>query len=241
MAPQLTATNGFDAPIAGAVNGARDQLLADARLALDQHRNGGAGGFLGGADDCMHARATRDDVAKRERACAAALDAIELARERAGGERIAQAHLQALGTNRLYDEIGRARPHGGDHIVDAAVGGLNDHRRGERSLAHLGEHAKTVEIGHDEIEHDRIKAIRASQQRDCGVAASGDDRLIARACDDVLEQAALNGIIVDDENALGHDGNSTQTDATKDCADLGRLWRMRLKGVLRLWYCAMYL
>src|SRR5712672_2288086 len=97
-------------PVAGAVNGACDQLLADTRLALDQYRNGGADGFLGGADDRVHAGAARDDVAKRERARAAALDAVELARERACRKRVAQAHLQPLGANRLDHEIGRARP-----------------------------------------------------------------------------------------------------------------------------------
>ena len=35
------------APLAGAVDGARDQFLADAGVAFDQHRNGGARGLLG--------------------------------------------------------------------------------------------------------------------------------------------------------------------------------------------------
>ena len=37
------------AALAGAVDGARDQLLADAGLALDQHRDGGGRRLLGGA------------------------------------------------------------------------------------------------------------------------------------------------------------------------------------------------
>ena len=59
---------------------------------------------------------------------AAALDAGKLAFEHAGGQRIAQRYLQPLGADRLDHEIGRARAHGGDDVVDAAVGGLHDHR-----------------------------------------------------------------------------------------------------------------
>ena len=235
MAPQLTATNGFDAPLAGAMNGARDQLLADTGLALDQHRNGGARGLLGGADDRVHARAAGDDVAECQRAGAAALEAVELAGERARRQRVAQAHLQALGADRLDHEIGRARAHRRDHIVDAAMGGLHDDRNGERGLAHLGEHAEAVEIGHHQVEHDRIDAVRAGQQRDGGVAALGDDRLVARARDHVFEQPTLDGIVVDDEDALGHDGTPrNRTERHSGCAELGRCWRMRFKGVLRL-------
>jgi hypothetical protein len=51
MAPQFTATNGL-APFARAMDGARDQLLADAGFALDQHRDQRGGRFLGGAQNC---------------------------------------------------------------------------------------------------------------------------------------------------------------------------------------------
>ena len=52
---------------------------------------------------------------------------------------------------------------------------------------------------------------------------SAHDRLVARARDHVFEEAALHGIVVDDENALRHDGNSTQTDATKALCRVGAM------------------
>ena len=116
------------APLAGAVDGARDQLLADAGFALDQHRDGGAGGLLGRAQHRLHARAAGDDVAEGERAGAAALDQLEFALERARRERVAQRDLQPLGADRLDHEIDGAGAHRGDDIVDAAMGGLHDHR-----------------------------------------------------------------------------------------------------------------
>ena len=44
MAPQLTVMNGLRLALALALDGARDQLLADAALALDQDGDVGGGG-----------------------------------------------------------------------------------------------------------------------------------------------------------------------------------------------------
>ena len=60
-----------------------------------------------------------------ERLC---FDARELAFERAGIERVAQADLQPLDADRLDHEIDGAGAHRRHHIVDAAVRGLHDHR-----------------------------------------------------------------------------------------------------------------
>ena len=115
-------------------------------------------------------------------------------------------HLQPLGADRLDHEIGRARAHRRDHVVDAAMRGLHDHRNGDAGLAHAGEHAEAVEIGHHEIEHDAVDraAVGAGQQLGRGVAAVGDDDLVADARDHVFEQPALHRIVVDDENTLDH-------------------------------------
>ena len=63
MAPQLTVTKGFERAVAGALDGAGDQLLADARLALDEDRDLRGGSALAEADDALHRRALGDDVA----------------------------------------------------------------------------------------------------------------------------------------------------------------------------------
>ena len=159
------------AALARAVDGARDQFLADAGFALDQHRDVRGGGLLGGAQHRAHARAAGDDVLEGERAGAAALDAGELALERARRERVAQRHLQPLGADRLDDEIDRAGAHRRDHVVDAAVRGLHDHRNGEAGVAHLGQHAEAVEVGHHEIEHDAVDGA-ASRPVSSATAAS---------------------------------------------------------------------
>ena len=139
MAPQLTVTNGFALAVAGALDGAGDQFLADAGLALDQDRDLRGGGALAEADDALHRRAAGDDVAEGEGAGRDALHARDLAFERAELQRVLDRHLQALGRGRLDDEIDGAGAHRRDHRVDAAVGGLHDHRdvraRSRASLA----------------------------------------------------------------------------------------------------------
>ena len=80
--------------------------------------------------------------------------------------------MQPLGADRLDHEIDRAGAHRGNDIVDAAMRGLHDHRHVDRRLAHFGEHAHAVEIGHHQIEDHAIdaRADGASEQRQRSVA-----------------------------------------------------------------------
>ena len=90
MAPQLTATNGLarrspEPWMARAISSLPTPDWPSISTGMAE-----PAAFSRGAQHCLHARAARDDVAERERAGAAALDAGELAFERARGERIAQ-------------------------------------------------------------------------------------------------------------------------------------------------------
>ena len=68
------------------------------------------------------------------------------------------------------------------------------------------ENAEPVDAGHGEIEDDRrnVAAARAVERLQRRFAAVGDDRLMAEFRDGALEQPALHGIVVDDENRGGH-------------------------------------
>ena len=211
MAPQLTATNGLarrspEPWMARAISSLPTPERPSISTGMAERCR-----LFGLADHRLHAGATGDDVLERERAGMAALDALNFALERLGGERVAQRHREPLGAHRLDDEIDGARAHGGDHIVDAAVGGLHDHRHGEARLADARQHAEAVEIGHHEVEHDRVdaRAVGAGEQRRRGVAAVDDHRLVACARDHALQQPPLHRIVVDDENPLGHDATPT--------------------------------
>ena len=163
--------------------------------------------FFGLAQHGVHARAARDDVAERERAGAAALQALNFGFERARIERVRKADLQPLDADRLDHEVDRARPHRRDHVVDAAMGGLHDHRHRRPGLAHLREHAEPVEIGHDEIEHDAVDAwLGCREGSERGIPALGEHDFVAEPPHHVVQEAALDGIVVDDQDGGGHAG-----------------------------------
>ena len=118
-----------------------------------------------------------------------------------------QRHLEAFGTDRLDHEVDRAGAHRRHHVVDAAVRGLHDHRHGIAGLAQPRQHAEAVEVGHDEVEHHAVEALAAEQERDRRLAGLGDHGLMAKLARHVVEQPALNRIVIDNENASGH-GNT---------------------------------
>ena len=80
---------------------------------------------------------------------------LQLVLERVDAQRVLDRHLQPLGPDRLDDEIVGAGAHRRDHRLDRAVRGLDDGGNGDAALAHAGEHAHAVEVGHHQIEHDR--------------------------------------------------------------------------------------
>ena len=66
----------------------------------------------------------------------------------------------------LHHEIGRPGAHRGDDVVDAAVGGLHDHRERRSALAHSRQDGEAVEIGHDKIEnHQSTRRPRTPNRR----------------------------------------------------------------------------
>ena len=210
---------------AAAVDGACDHFLADAGLAFDQHGDGGGGRLLGGAQHAAHGGRAGDDVGEAERAVLFALQALQFAGQPAGGKRVAQRNLQALGVGRLDHEIGGARAHGGNHIVDAAMGGLHDDRQVEARRAHARQHAEPVEIGHHQVEHHAIeaRAIGAGEQMGGLVAALGQQGPVAETLHHGFEQATLDRIVIDDQHDFGHG-------TPQHCTELVQCRRFRLMG-----------
>ena len=197
---------GLVGAVAAAADRAREQFLADAGLALEQHRNVGGGRFLGELERRLHARALRREVLEAERVVGGPAQAPHLAREHGLRQRIAQRYLQALGARGLDHEVDRARAHGRDHGVDRAVRGLHDHRRVDAALLEPAEDSHAVEVGHDEVEDDAADpgAVLALEQAQRRLAAVGQHRLVAEAADHGVEQPALDRIVVGYENTRGH-------------------------------------
>ena len=73
-----------------------------------------------------------------------------------------------------------------------------------RSLASTVE---PVHVGHDEVEQHQLDlfAARTVDEIERGLAARRGDDVHAGAADRSLEQPALNGIVVDNQNGLRHE------------------------------------
>jgi hypothetical protein len=69
------------------------------------------------------------------------------------------------------------------------MGGLHDDRNGQPRFAHARKHAETIEIGHDQVEHNTVDAfaVGARQQIHGDVAAVSGDHLVTEAAHHVVE------------------------------------------------------
>ena len=162
-----------------------------------------AAAFCAEPDDALHAGPRVMMSRKLERAGAGRARAARCIASIASTlSALRDRDLQPLGRGRLDDEIGGAGAHRRDDGLDAALRRLHDHRQRDAALAHRLEHAEPVDAGHGEIEDDapHVAAVRAVERLQRRFAAVGDDRLVAEALTWRLEQAALHGIVVDDEN-----------------------------------------
>ena len=186
--------------LALALDGAGDELLADARLAFDQHGDVGGGGALAERDHALHAVAANDEVVEGERAFDLLLDAADLVGERLDLQRALDRHLEALGRGGLDHEIDGARAHGVDGGVDRAVRGLHDDGGQPRLAVELVEHGHAVDPVHDQVEQNEADfgALGPFEDLQGLLAGAGAFGVEAEPLDGFFKNAALGGIVVDD-------------------------------------------
>ena len=83
------------------------------------------------------------------------------------------------------------------------------------NLPHFREHAKSVEIRHDKIEHHGVDArlflVRKPRYR--GIAAFGHHWFVAEPAHHVFQKPPLHRVIIDDQNTLNH--TQPRTDTTR--------------------------
>ena len=220
MAPQLTVTNGFDvrslAPwMARAISSLPTPDSPSIRIGICEAAARWPRRMTRSIAGLWVTMSRKVSVPE-----AGALHAREFAFERAELQRVLDRHLQALGRSRLDDEIDGAGAHGADHRVDAAVGGLHDHRDRTVDLAELAEHRHAVEVGHDEIEDDegdRLRPPALLRRSSAAWPPSTAIACVAEPLDGGREQPALDGIVVDDEDRCRH-----QREVASRCGTGGR-------------------
>ena len=76
-----------------------------------------------------------------------------------------------------------------------AVHGLDDDRRAQSRLAHSGNNAQAVEIGHAKIEHDGVdlRSAVAEEDRHRGLPAAGKKRIVTGTTEHVLDERRCTG------------------------------------------------
>src|SRR5581483_3518754 len=198
------AVDGDEGPrlaLALALDGARDQLLAHARLALDQDRDVGARGSAAERHRALHGLAADDEVGEGERALRLLADAGDLALQRLDLERAVDRHLEPLGRGRLDHEIDGAGAHGVDGGIDGAVCGLHDDGGRAGLGSHALEHLHAVDSRHDVVEqHERHRTtVGTFEDLESLLAASGGAGLEAETLDGFFEYATLGRIVIDDQ------------------------------------------
>ncbi len=188
------------------MDGAGDQLLADAGFAFDQHGNGRRGRALPHGNDARHCLRPCDDVGEGQLAFTAVLDALQFAFQRAGIECVAQRDLETFDADWLYNEIMGTRAHRGHDIVDAAMRGLHNHWEIEPGFADFRQHAHAVEARHDKVEHQRIDRFRVGvQQQGNGCIAVFDrDGVITAALHHIFDESPLYCVVVGNQNGCSH-------------------------------------
>ena len=203
MAAQLIATNGPCARRLRVVKRARDQLLAGAALAGDQH---GRVGVRHAVDQVEHLRIAgldADDLLDRRAAPTSWRRRLTSSRSARCWTARCDGQTQHLDVERLGDEVVGAGADRGDRGLEAAEGGDHHHRHvgpvADDALAQ-GEpvHPVHVEVGDDDVEvlavqeHERFVATRTPRGVVTHVAQRGFHRL------------AETLVIVDDQDSTLH-------------------------------------
>ena len=185
---------------AALVDRGRDQLLAGAALAGDQHAGARRRDLRDGLEHLLHRRGVADDV--RE-AVLLGQPLAQLARLRAQPAllQLALDHDgQLVDVDRLGQVVGGARAHGRDRGLDRAERGHHDHRQVGVALAQACQQLDAVHAGHLQVgEHQVGRELLQLAQRLEPVGGGLD--LVALVAQELGERGARVDLVVDDQDA----------------------------------------
>jgi hypothetical protein len=178
-----------------AVDGARDQFLADAALAADQHRRIGSrdapdelqkvADLRGGADEVVAGLQPVHIALERD---VATLETLPL--HRLLEDRLELAELAGLG-----EEVLRALLHGADRLLHRAVGGEHDHRGRGGQFLDLAQQVDAAAVGQPHIEQHDVEHLLCEQLSRSLQVAGRLDR-ITRASQLPADQRAEGLLVV---------------------------------------------
>ena len=179
------------------VDRARDQLLAGARLAGDQHGGVALGGALDHAEHALHRLGAPDQLAQ----------AIGLARAKLQAPARPRQHQRALDGGahlfvgeRLDQVLVRAQPHGLDGRLHRRVRGHQDHLDLGRARADAAQHLEAVHARHRQIAQHHLRVVVEALEA-LFARTRGDHLALPVVAEQDRQRAPHVGLIVDDEDA----------------------------------------
>jgi hypothetical protein len=181
------------------VDRARDDLLAGAALAGDEHGCIGDRDLIDQRIDLMHRGRRADHVAAAARRCDDLAQPLDLAAQRAVLGGAADRDRERFDLDRLGHEVVRTRADRADRGLEAAKRGQHDDRQigpvGDDVLAQLeAGHALHVEIGDDDVD------IVLGQRRDRVRAAAERHDVEAALLEAELDEIDHLALVVDDKH-----------------------------------------
>ena len=196
--------------VALALDGKRDQLLADAAFAFDEDGYFRPARAPAQIDDTVHGLSLGDQIAECEFAGHLAVDPGDLAFQRVDPQRVLDRHFEPLRADRLDHEIGGAGAHRADCGIDAAIGRLHDDRRRGGVGTQPVQNAHTIEARHHQIQQYQVnlRGFLPAQKLKRLLTALRSQGLMSECFDGFFEDTPLDGIVIDDQDTLDHYANS---------------------------------
>ncbi len=233
-AAQCSLTNGPLAPRASRRWSARcrDQLLAGAALAGQEHRRARAGDLLDDLEHALHGRARPDDVLARGPLRQPAPHARGLGAELLVIEDPGQDDQQLLEVDRLGQVVRSAGAHRVDRRVDRAERGHHHHGRRLVLGADLLDQLDAVHAGHLEVGHDHVRGegVELAERLE-GVC--GGLYLVPFVAQELGERGPRVDLVVDNQDSAecGHGGAHCEARAMGDLPGWVVVWVAKLTRV----------
>jgi signal transduction histidine kinase len=186
----------FFARTAG-VDRLRDEVLARAALAGDEDRGRvHALEVVQHLEDALHGRALADEAL----VALLAAEVAHLAREAADVDRLLELQRELAQVEGLREVPRGAEARGVDGAVHGAVGSDDDRRDVELHLLHLAEHAEAVDLGHLEVDDERVGRLRR-QHVEALLPVGRDDDVVALRAEVLGHRPADELLVVAHEHA----------------------------------------
>ena len=186
------------------MDGLRDELLAGARFAGDEHRRRGRRGLLDHLVDLAHLGAVADERAERAVLAQLAAQRLHLAHRFEPLDDLVEQDLQTLNVDRFGQVVVGAFLHRLDRGVDGALRGEQQRRDIGADLRQGAQQREPIHARHHHVgNHDRRTERRDLLERFFAVARRFRDE--APAPDELLEPHARGAVVLDNQHALGYD------------------------------------